>query len=449
MNKIFLKIIMSALLMTNILVSAQPRVIDKVIAVVGNKIILKSEIEEQFLQMQAQGLVSSNNQKCEIFEQVLFQKLLVVQAKIDSVEVSEKRVNLEIEGRMSSFIQRIGSPEKLEEYFGKSILEIKEDFKPIVREQIIAQKMQSEITKDVKVTPSDVRNYFNGISKDSLPMIDAQYEIAQIVKKPKISKKEKKRVKEKLNKLRERILSGENFKTLAVLYSDDKSSAKNGGELGFVNKADLVTEFATVAFELEENEISEIIETEFGFHIIKLIERKGNKINVRHILIIPKISSEDKYKAKQELDSIATIIRLDTLTFEQAAMRFSDDKDTKKNGGLMINPYTRTSKFKIKQIDPSTNFALKELKIGQISAPFQARSQVSATSDFRIIYLKSKVDAHTVNMNDDYQLIQEMAENDKKQKVINAWVKEIQEKTFIKLEDDYKQCKFNFPGWLK
>ena len=449
MNKIFLTVLLPVFLITSILVSAQPRVIDKVVAVVGNKIILKSEIEEQYLQMEAQGLVSGKNQKCEIFEQVLFQKLLVVQAAIDSVEVTEKRVDAEIEGRINTFIERIGSKQKLEEYFGKSIIEIKEDFKPIIEEQIIAQKMQAEITKDVKVTPSDVKKYFNEIPVDSLPMIDAQYEIAQIVKKPKINKKEKKAVKEKLKKLRERILDGENFKTLAVLYSDDKSSAKNGGELGFVNKADLVTEFATAAFELEENDISEIIETEFGFHIIKLIDRKGNKINVRHILLIPKVSSEDKYKAKEELDSIARIIRLDTLTFEEAAMKFSDDEDTKRNGGLMINPYTRTSKFKIKQIDPSTNFALKNLKVGQISAPFQASKRGSSSTEFRIIYLKSKTKAHKVNMNDDYQMIKEMAENDKKQKVINEWVKEIQEKTFIKIEDDFKTCKFNFPGWLK
>ena len=448
MNKTFITILISAFLLINFQLSAQPRVIDKVVAVVGNQVILKSEIEEQYLQMQAQGLYSDENQKCEIFEQILFQKLLVVQAKLDSIEVSEKRVDAEIEGRLESFINQIGSKEKLEEYFGKSILEIKEDFKPIVKEQILSQKMQAEITKDVKVTPSDVKNYFNEIPKDSLPMIDAQYEIAQIVKKPIINDEVKKAVKEKLNKLRERILSGENFKTLAVLYSDDKSSAKNGGELGFVNRADLVAEFASAAFDLEENDISEMIETEFGFHIIKLIERKGEKINVRHILIIPKVLADDKYKVKQELDSITRVIRLDTLTFEQAAMKFSDDDDTKRNGGLMINPYTRTSKFKLKQIDPSTNFALRGLKVGQISSPFEAKGRAAA-SDFRIIFLKSKTEAHTVNMKDDYQLIQDMAESDKKQKVIDKWVEETQKETFIKLEDDYKKCKFNFPGWLK
>jgi len=448
MNKLFLTLLLPIFFSANVLIKAQPRVIDKIVAVVGDKVVLKSEIEEQYLQMQAQGLVTNKNQKCEIFEQILFQKLLVVQAKIDSIEVSEKRVIAEIDNRIASFIQKIGSKEKLEEYFGKNVLEIKEDFKPIIREQIIAQKMQMEITKDVKVIPSDVRQFFKKIPTDSLPMIDAQYEIARIVKKPEISKEEKDRVKEKLNKLRERILSGENFKTLAVLYSEDKSSAKNGGELGFVNKADLVTEFSTAAFELEKNEVSEIVETEFGYHIIKPIERKGNRINVRHILLIPKVSSEGKYKAEQELDSIAKVIRTDTLTFEQAAIKFSDDKDTRNNGGLMINPYTGTSKFKIKQIEPSVNFALKNLKVGQISAPFQASNR-GPSNEFVIIYLKSKIDAHKVNMKDDYQMIQEMAENDKKQKVINDWIKDIQSKTYIKIEEDYKQCKFNFPGWLK
>ncbi len=447
MNKLFLSFLLPILFSVSITIKSQPRVIDKVIAVVGNKIVLKSEIEEQYLQMQVQGLVTNKKQKCEIFEQVLFQKLLVVQAKIDSVEVSAKRIDAEIDGRIKSFIDRIGSKEKLEEYFGKSVLEMKEDFKPIIKEQIIAQKMQAEITKDVKVTPSDVRQFFNKIPIDSLPMIDAQFEIAQIVKKSRISKNEKTKVKAKLNKIRERIVSGESFKTLAVLYSEDESTSKNGGELGFVNKADLVTEFATAAFELEKNEISEIVESEFGFHIIKLIERKGNRINVRHILMIPKTSTDNKYKAKQELDSIAQIIRTDTLTFEQAAMKFSDDKDTKNNGGLMVNPYTGTSKFKIKQIEPSINFVLRKLKVGQISEPFQGSNKNS--NDFKIIYLKSKIEAHKVNMKEDYQMIQEMAESAKKQKIINEWIKEIQSKTFIKIEDDYKHCKFNFPGWLK
>ncbi|MBN2757217.1 MAG: peptidylprolyl isomerase [Bacteroidales bacterium] len=449
MYKTFSSIFITIILFTyNQSKGQESRIIDKVVAVVGNQVILKSEVEEQFLQYQARGLSSSENQKCEIFEQLLFQKLLVVQAKIDSIEVSEKQVSAEIDGRLNTFIEQIGSKEKLEEYFGKSLLEIKEDFKPIVEEQIISQKMQAEITKDVKITPSDVKKFFQEIPIDSLPLIDAQFEIAQIVKKPKISEEEQKSTKDRLNALRDRIVNGESFKTLAVLYSDDKSSAKNGGELGYVNKSDFVTEFSNAAFDLEENELSEIVETEFGFHIIQLIGRKGDKINVRHILLVPNMSSVDKYKAKTELDSITRLIRLDSLKFEEAAIKFSDDEDTRNNGGLLINPYTRTSKFKIKEIEPSTNYALRDLKVGQISPPFESSTR-SASSEFKIIYLKSKSESHTVNMKDDYQLIQDMAEADKKEKKIAEWVKETQKETYIKLEDDYKNCEFNFPGWIK
>jgi len=423
-------------------------IIDNVIAVVGNQVVLKSEVEEQYLQMQARGMATGENQKCDIFEGILFQKLLVVQAKIDSLEVSSAQVDGEIAGRLQTFIQQIGGEKQLEDYFGKSIREIKEDFKPIVLEQLLAQKMQAEITTDIKITPSEVKNFYKSIPKDSLPIINANYEIAQIVIQPKISKEEKEYVKRKLNGLRDRILKGESFSTLAVLYSDDKSSAKNGGELGFVNKSDLVKEFAAAAYNLEDGETSDIVETEFGFHIIQLIEKRGNQINVRHILLIPKIPADAKYKAKQTLDSITRLIRLDSLTFGRAALRFSDDEDTRKNEGLMINPYTGTSKFEIKQIEPSTNYALKKLDVGQISDPFESQNQKGKTV-YKIIYKKSEIKPHTINLNEDYQEIQNMALAKKKEKAVKAWVEQKQKETYVKVHGDYKNCPFGSPGWIK
>lgn len=423
-------------------------IIDNVIAVVGNQIILKSEVEEQLLQAQARGIYGEGDQKCKMFEQLLFQKLLVVQAEIDSIEVTSKQVNAEIEGRLQTFIQQIGGEKQLEDYFGKSILEIKEDFKPIVREQLLAQKMQSEITSDVKITPSEVKSFYKSIPKDSLPIINANFEIAQIVMQPKISNEQKEAVKNKLNGLRERIVNGESFSTLAVLYSDDKSSARNGGELGFVNKGDLVKEFSSEAYNLEKDEISEIVETEFGFHIIQLIEKRGNQINVRHILLIPQIASDIKYKTKERLDSITKYIRLDSVTFGQAALRFSTDEDTRKNEGLMINPYTGTSKFEIKQIDPATNYALKKLDVGQISDPFEAQNEKGKTV-YKIIYKKSETKPHTINLKEDYQQVQDMALANKKDLEVKAWVKKIQKETYVKIPGDFSKCTFDFPGWIK
>lgn len=448
MYRISIILLLTFVFITNSLKAQNDSIIDNVIAVVGNEIILKSEVEEQLMQMKARGIYGGGNERCNIFEQLLFQKLLITQAKLDSVEVSENQVDDEIERRLQGFIREIGGEQQLEDYFGKSILEIKQDFKPIVREQLLAQKEQQEITGDVKITPSEVKAFFKSIPADSLPIVNATYEIAQIVIEPKISKEEKDAVKKKLESLRQRILKGESFSTLAVLYSDDKASAKNGGELGFINKSDLVKEFAATAFTLKEGEISDIVETEFGFHIIQLIKKRGSQVNVRHILMIPKVSASAKYKAKQKLDSIARLIRLDSLTFGQAAMRFSEDEDTRKNEGLMVNPYTGTSKFEVKQIDPATNYALRKLKVGEISEPFEAQNAKGKTV-FKIIYKKSENKAHTINLKDDYQQVQDMALANKKQKVIKEWVGKKQKQTYIKIDPDYKKCTFNYPGWGK
>jgi peptidyl-prolyl cis-trans isomerase SurA len=455
MNKrLFILILLLNIANLSILKSQEPnnsenQIIDRVVAVVGNQIVLQSEIEEQFLQMQARGMSTKENQKCEIFEQLLFQKLLIVQAQIDSVEVTDKQVEGEIEGRIAQFSQQIGGDKALEEYFGKSIAQIKESFTEPVKDQLVANKMQGEITKDIKITPSEVKKYFSGIPTDSLPIIDATYEFAQIVKKPEMTADEKKAQWDKLNEIRKRIvIDGEDFKTLAVLYSDDPGSAKNGGLMTSVSRGDLVPEFASAVFNLEINEVSQIVETEYGIHIIKLIDRQGDKVDFRHILLIPKVSSLAKLKAKDLLDSIANIIRTDTLTFAQAAMKYSEDETTRLNGGMMVNPYTGTSLFEAKYIEPSINYVLRNLKAGEISEAFEDKDQ-SGASSYKIIFQKNYIKAHTVNMKDDYQMIQDMALNDKKQKEVSYWVKEKQKETYIKIEGLHRDCHFDFPGWIK
>lgn len=455
MNKLILSLSLLVYCAFGISVHAQEQkvpeenILDGVIAVVGNEAILQSEVEEQYFQMQARGMYVNESEKCKIFEGILFQKMLIVQAQIDSVEVSEKTVEAEVDGRIQQFIRQIGSAQALEEYFGKSIAEIKESFMDPIREQMIAQKMQSEITKDIKITPSEVKAFFSEIPKDSLPIIDATYEISQIVKKPQMTDEEKKAQREKLNSIRDRIVkNGEDFKTLAVLYSDDPGSAKLGGLMTGVSRGDLVPEFATAVFNLDTNEVSDIVETEYGIHIIKLIAKHGDKVDFRHILLMPQVSSEAKQKAKDELDSIANVIRTDTLTFEQAAIKFSDDENTRLGGGQMIDPYTGTGQWEAKHIDPSINFALRDLKVGEISDAFEAKEQGGPDS-YKIIFLKNKTKAHTVNMKDDYQMIQDMALNKKKQDEINRWVTEKQKETFIKIEGKYKNCKFESSGWIK
>ncbi len=284
--------------------------------------------------------------------------------------------------------------------------------------------------------------------KDSLPLIDATYEIAEIEKKPEMTAEEQKMQRKKLNEIRKRIVdNGENFKTLAVLYSEDPATARNGGLMKDASRGNLVSEFASVVFNLEEGEVSDIVQTEYGIHIIKLEKKHGDKVDFRHILLTPKVSAEANVHAKEFLDSIANVIRTDTLTFEQAAMLYSDNEKTRLNGGLMINPYTGTSKFEAKYIEPSVNYVLKNLHVGEISNAFAAKSRAGQLS-YKLILLKNKTKAHTVNIKDDYQLIQNMALNDKKEKSIQDWVSDVVEKTYIKIDSKYSKCKFSMTNWI-
>lgn len=429
-------------------VFSQTKVVDQIIGVVGKNIILESDIENQRLQLQSQGYYSSGDIKCEVFEDMLFQKLLLNQAAIDSIEVSESEVKSELDRRIQYFIAQIGSQKKLEEFYGKSLLEIKDEFSKVIKEQLLTQRMRQEITKDLKVTPSEVRSFFKKLSKDSLPYIKSEVEIQQICNYPKVEEIEILRVKEQLRNFKKRINNGKNFATLAVLYSEDPGSAKKGGELGFVGRGDLVPEFAAVAFNLKEGEVSKIVKTDYGFHIIQLIERKGERINVRHILIKPKISAEKKLCAKEFLDSVKNLINIDTVSFKDAVLKYSDDKETIYNAGIVVNPQTNASSFELEQLEPDVSYAIKNLKVGDISAPFESVDN-NAKTVYKIVRLKSKTNAHKANMSDDYQKIQDAALEEKKQDFIGSWIEKKQKTTFIKVDDSYKNCKFNHKGWVK
>ena len=426
---------------------SQDKTVEQIIGVVGKNYILKSEIENQFVQLE-QTNNNSVDLKCDILEELLYQNLLLHQSELDSIEVTDKEIDAQLERRIRYFVSQIGSEKKLEDYFNKSILEIKTDLRESLKKQMVSEKMQDKLTGSLKITPSEVRQYFKNLQADSIPTLDEEIEYEQIVLYPTIKEQEKLAVKEKLNELRERILKGDKFSTLAVLYSEDPGSATKGGELGFVGRADLVPEFAAVAFKLKDGEVSKIVETEYGYHIIQLIERLGEQINIRHILVTPKVDPVSALKARNKLDSIAKIVRADSMKFNKAAERYSQDIDTRSNGGLAVNPYSNNSRFIPAQLDPVTSFWLKKLKVNDISSPFEF-SDDKGKKCYKIIKLKARYPSHKANLSDDYQKVQEMALANKKQVLMKQWIEKEQKITYIHIDNSYLNCSFKYKGWIK
>ena len=418
------------------------KIIDQVIAVVGGNIILESEVEAQYMQYKMQeGITSGGPEiKCSLLETMLYQKLLLNQAELDSVEVSDGQVEAEMDRRLRHYISMIGSPEKFEEYYQKTILEFKEELREQVRELIRVETVQQTITSNVNITPSEVRSFFRKIPNDSLPHINSEVEMAQVVKLPPINYEETEAVKNKLREFRLRVINGESFATLAILYSEDPGSAKHGGELGLFGRGEMFPAFEAAAFTLKRGEVSELVETEAGYHILQLIERRGEYVNVRHILLRPKVSPLDLAKAKIELDSIAKLIDNDVYTFEEAVNKFSDDP-SKNNGGLLINPMTGTSLFDSDQMDPKVFFVVDKLKVGEISTPVQFQTQEGKDA-YRILYMKSRTDPHKANLKQDWDKIQEWALEDKKQEAIGEWISDKSETTYIKINKEFDDCVF-------
>lgn len=434
-----------AFLLTSTLIAAQQSaVIDKVVAVVGKNIILQSDIENQYMQMRMQGNISGSGEKirCKILEDLLFQKLLLNQAELDSVTVTDNQVEQEMERRLRYFITEIGSQEKLEAYYNKSIPEIKNELRRLVKDQMMSEKVQSDIMSKVTVTPQEVRSFFKAIPKDSIPMVNTEYEIVQIVKNPPISADEKLEIKERLAGFRKRILAGERLSTLAVLYSEDPGSARKGGELGFYGRGELYPEFEAIAFKLKEGEISDIIETEAGFHIIQMIERRGEYINVRHILLMTKVSPQALERAKTQLDTIAQRIRAGELTFEEAVEKYSEAA-AKGNQGLLINNYTGGTKFESDALDPQVLFVVDKLAVGEISNPVPMKTE-DGKDAYRLLKLKEKTTPHIANLKDDYARIQQWALGQKKQKAVENWIKNKSKNAFIHIEENFESCNFSF-----
>ena len=425
-------------------------IIDEVIWVVGDEAILRSEVEEERLRAQYEGQPINGDPYCVIPEQLAVQKLFLHQAIIDSVEANESSVSHQVDMRLNYYINQIGSKEKMEEYFRKTSSEIREEMMTTVRNQMIIQQMQQKLTADIKPTPAEIRRYYNALPMDSLPMMPAQVEVQILSFEPPVPVEETERVKSRLREFTERVQSGKaDFSMLARLYSEDTESAKRGGELGFVGRGQLVPEFADVAFNLNDpKRVSRIVHTEYGYHIIQLIEKKGERINCRHILLRPRISATDKVNALQRLDSIRQRIIADSLLFEQAVIRFSQDKNTVMNAGLMINPNTGSSRFEYQDLAPEIAKQIYNLKEGDVSQPFVMMDQTKNREVCAIVRVKKKTDIHRANLTDDFQEIKGMLERKLSAEFIHDWILKKQKTTFVQIDPEWRNCDFEFPGWV-
>ena len=422
----------------------EPQVIDRVVAVVGQNIILQSDIEAQYMQLRLQGGIqgSASSIRCEILEDLMFRKLMLNQAEMDSITVTDEQVNAEVDRLVRYFISQLGSQENLEKYYKKSMSEIKEELFRMRKDQMLEEQVQQAMLANVEVTPGEVRKCYYDIPHDSVPMVNSKYEIAHIVKKPAITLEQKLEVKDRLYKMRKRILDGERFSTLALLYSEDPGSAKKGGELGFHGRGEFAPEFEAAAFNLRDGEISEVIETEFGFHIIQMIERRGEFVNVRHILLTVKVSPEALQEAYDELDSIAKLINNDSITFDEAVRKFSDEND-KISGGILVNPNTGSTLFDASELDQQVSFTINRMQVGELSEPVPMKTDDNKDA-YRLLYLKRKTAPHKANLKDDYTLIRDWAMQQKREEIINKWIANKSQKAYIKVIDDFKDCDFMF-----
>lgn len=441
------KFLLPALAMLFVMNTAKAQVIDEIVAVIGNEIILYSDVQIQKSQIVAQGF-KGNLSDCQVLEEILFEKLMLNQAKVDSLEVTDDMVQGQLNRRMDVFIRQIGSVEALEDYYGKSIAEIREDFFEVLKDQLLVQRMESEISADMNVTPSDVQDFFNEIPKDSLPYINASVEMAQVVKYPEVSTAEKERVRSRLMEFKDQVERGsEDFETLAALYSDDPGSAAKGGGLGMQSRGTWVPEFDAIAFNLEEGQISTPFKTDYGFHIMQLLERRGEMYNANHILLIPEVSSIGLNKARTDLDSIRTLVVRDSVSFALAANKYSDDELTKNQNGSLVNQATGSTIFEMDDLDPTLFPVIDTMEVGMVSKPFYFQTR-SNEKGYRIIKLLNRTEPHRANLTDDYQSLQNMATERLRAQTMDKWVRERIGESFVKIDEEYRDCVFGYP-WLE
>ena len=417
-------------------------VLDKIIARVDDKIVLQSELEFRFLQEKSRqkGVVDESALRCEVLRQLIIEKMLIVKAETDSVTVDDDAVENQVDSRMRVIIAQFGSEEKLIEAYGKTIDEWKNTFREPVRQQLMVERMQDEIKRSVKVTPEEVKKFFKRIPQDSLPFFSKEVQIGQIVRVPKANEKQKLYYKTKLQELKDRIGSGEDFGKLAAEFSEDPGSAAQGGTLGFIKRGEMVPEFEAEAMRLKPGELSNIIETEYGFHLIQLLDKRGAEYNARHILLKPVPSEEDFQTAEKFLDSLANRIRSDSISFEKAAKDFSEDKRTAASGGFLSDGYSGSYNISLENLDHTIYFTIENMEVGDISEPVRFKDPMGRDA-VRIIWFKAKSDPHKANLKDDWQKISNAALQNKQADAVNDWFEKTRKEEYISVNREYNSCK--------
>ena len=448
-----IKVLLAGILLGGLLsVNAQNNIVEEVAWVVGDEPIYKSEIEEQYMQMQYERTSIAGNPYCVIPEQIAIQKLFLHQAKIDTVEVQDAMIMQQVDGQINYYIANLGSKEKVEEYFRKPVPALREQLIESMRNRYTIQEVQSNLTKNVKPTPADVRKFYSTLSEDSIPYVPMQVEVQMIKLNPVIPQQEIDDVKARLRDYANQVNTGKSdFSTLAILYSEDGASVR-GGELGFMGKSELVPEYASVAFNLNDTKkVSKIVETEFGFHIIQLIEKRGDRVNTRHIILRPKVSEKDLLDAVNRLDSLKKDIEANKFTFEDATQYVSQDKDSRNNKGIMVNSKRgmTSTKFEMGDLPQEIAKVVDKLQVNEISEPFIMRDPKTEREVVVIVKLSNRIEGHKANLKDDYQTLKALYEEKAKSTIIDNWIAKKQKETFVRIEDGWKNCDFKYEGWLK
>ena len=427
-------------------------VIDEVVWVIGDEPILKSDIEQMRLQAATEGIRFKGNPDCAIPEQIAVQKLFLHQAAIDSIEVGEAEIASGIDRQIESWTQLAGSREKLEEYKKQTVSQMRTSLHDDYRDRLMVQKMQEKLVEDIKVTPAEVRRYFKDLPQDSIPFVPTEVEVQIITQTPRIDQEEINRVKDELRDYTDRVTRGEtSFQTLARLYSEDPGSARQGGEMDYMGRAVLDPAFAAVAFNLTDpKKISKVVESEFGFHIIQLVDKRGDKVKVRHILRRPRVTDEAINKSLLRLDSIATDIRDAKFTFEAGASVISDDKDTRNNHGLMsqLTQNGRTSRYRMQDLPPEVARVVDTLQVGQISSPFQMINEKDKTV-CAIVKLKNRTEGHKATITEDFQVMKEVVLNKRREETLHNWVVSKIKATYVRINPEYRDCEYEYEGWIR
>lgn len=455
---IFICTLISYIIMGNFAIAQSPSptsgVVDEVVWIVGDEAILLSDVEAQYRAMQSQGQRINGDPYCVIPEQIAIQKLFLNQARLDSVFVTEAEIFSNVEQRINMWINSIGSKEKVEEYFNATIPQLREELSSTVRDQLTVEAMQRKLVGSIKVSPADVRRFYANYSTDSIPYIPVQVEVQLIRVDPLIPQQEIDDIKARLREYTDRINNGEaEFSTLAILYSEDPVSARRGGELGFFSRADMVPEFTNVAFSLNDpKKVSKIVETELGYHIIQLVEKRGDRVNCRHILLRPRVSNEELNQTVARMDTLRRDILDNKVTFEEAAQYVSQDKETRNNKGLMVNMSetgVSTTKFQMDQLPQEIAKIVDKMEVGEISVPFTMIDQKRGKEVVAMVKLKARIPGHKANVSNDFQILKGIVENHKRNELIDNWIRQKQKETYIRIKDGWDNCDFMYDGWIK